>query len=294
MAEVMGFLRAHPTLWNALKLALSAVLAIVVLAIALRLEKKLARRILAKNNKINLRFVESIIRFVMIMLAVSWVVMGSPLTEGFGKVLFQGTAIIGAIAGFAAQPVISDMICGLMISSTRPFEIGDRIELENGTAGIVKDITMRHVVIQTIDTLQLVIPNSKLNGMALTNMSYHTKTRSVHFRFNVGFDTDVELAKAVIRRAVQESPYSIPGKPGAEGSDYGAVYFIECGDSSLVMATTVYFEPTTPSEVVKSDINTRVKQALDANGIEIPYNYVSVVMRDGGKGWTIRGMKNEK
>ena len=46
------------------------------------------------------------------------------------------------------------------------------------------------------------------------------------------------------------------------------------------MATTVYYEPTTPTEVVKSDINTRVKRALDENGIEIPYNYVNVVVNE--------------
>ena len=49
------------------------------------------------------------------------------------------------------------------------------------------------------------------------------------------------------------------------------------------MATTVYFEPTTPTEVVKSDINSRVKRALEESGIEIPYNYVNVVMKETGK-----------
>ena len=44
------------------------------------------------------------------------------------------------------------------------------------------------------------------------------------------------------------------------------------------MATTVYYEPTNPTEAVKDDINSRVKRALDAAGIEIPYNYVTVAM----------------
>ena len=46
------------------------------------------------------------------------------------------------------------------------------------------------------------------------------------------------------------------------------------------MATTVYYEPKSATEAVKSDINTRVKAALDAAGIEIPYSYVNVVMND--------------
>ena len=280
MTELISKLRANPAVWEALTLVLLVVGAAIVVFVALRLERKVARKVLARNNTINLRFVESVVRFVIIFVAVLWVVMSSKVTEPLGRVVFQGTAIIGAIAGFAAQPVISDLICGVMISSAKPFDLGDRIELDNGTAGIVKDITLRHVVIQTIDTVKVVIPNSKLNGMLITNLSYHTTIRSIHFRFNVSYDTDPTRAMAVIRKAVEESPYSIPGKPGENGGEYGPVYFIQYADSSLVMATTVYFEPVTPSEVVKSDINTRVMKALNENGIEIPYNYINVVMNE--------------
>lgn len=114
--------------------------------------------------------------------------------------------------------------------------------------------------------------------MRITNMSTQVGKRSAYFRFNIAYDSDVDRAMAVIRRAVEESPYSIPGKPGEQGGEYGPVYFIEYAASSLVMATTVYYEANHATEVVKSDINARVKRALDKNGIEIPYDYVNVVM----------------
>lgn len=280
MQKIIESLNVHPVVWQAIQLVLTTVAAVLIVMLVLRLERKAATRLLDRKKNINLRFVESVVRFVLILLAVEWVIMSSPLTQSLGKMLFQGTTVIAAIAGFAAQPVIADIICGMMMSATRPFDIGDRIELEDGTAGIVKDITLRHVVIQTIDTVQAIIPNSKLNGMKITNLSFQTLTRSVHFRFNVAYNTDVERAKAVIAQAIQESPLSIPGKPGKDGGTYGPVYFIEYSTSSLVMATTVYFEPTNPSEVVKSDINGRVKRALEDAGIEIPYEYVNVVMSE--------------
>ncbi|MBQ3423627.1 MAG: mechanosensitive ion channel family protein [Clostridia bacterium] len=279
MEELQGLFKTYPTLWQAVKLAVIAAFTIILLVFVLRIEKRVTRKLLEKKNNINLRFVNSIVRFALILLAVQWVVMSSPLTQPFGRILFQGTAIIGAIAGFAAQPVIADLICGLMISATKPFDIGDRIELDDGTSGVVKDITLRHVVVQTIDTVQAVIPNSRLNGMIITNMSYHTAIRSVHMRFNVAYPTDVERAKAVIQSAVRESAYTLP-RAGEEGGAYSPVYFIAYADSSLVMATTVYYSPGHPTETVKDDINTRVKRALDESGIEIPYNYVNVVMSD--------------
>ena len=277
MADILAFIQSYPTVWSAIKLVLTAMLAFIVVYAVLRLEKKVSKKLIAKRNNINLRFVENIVRFIVIFLAVQWVVMSSDLTEPFGRVLFQGTTVIAAIAGFAAQPVIADMICGLMLSVTKPFDIGDRIELEDGRAGIVKDITLRHVTLQEIDTLLLVIPNSKLNGMKITNMSQLRPKRSVHFRFHVAYNADVDRAMAVIADAVRQSPYTVPQTTDGQ---YAPVYFISYGESSLVMATTVYYEPTSRTEVMKSDVNLRVRHALNEAGIEIPYNYVNVVMHE--------------
>jgi small-conductance mechanosensitive channel len=137
---------------------------------------------------------------------------------------------------------------------------------------------MRHVVLQGPDTMELVIPNSKLNGMRLRNMSRPNGLRSIFFQFNVAYHTDVDEASAIIRRAVEESPCAVPGKPGPDGVGYAPVYFLEYTTSSLVLATTVYYTAANSTEAVKSDINTRVKRALEAAGIEIPYNYVNVVV----------------
>ena len=279
MTAFADIFKAYPMLREALNLIFNTVLTIVIVTLVLKLEKKASKRWELTRQNINLRFVESIGRFVLIFLAFQWVIMSSTITQPFGRVLFQGTTLIAAVAGFAAQPVIADLICGLMLSATKPFDIGDRIELEDGKAGIVKDITLRHVTLQEIDTVIHVIPNSKLNGMRITNMSPAPGIRSIHMRFNVAYNADVDKARAIIAEAVRQSPLVVPGKPGPEGSTYGPVYFIEYAASSLVMATTVYYPPTSSTESVRNDVNSRVKRALDENGIEIPYNYINVVMK---------------
>jgi len=282
MSDIVQFFQTHPILWEWLKLALIAVGTTIVLGIVLRVEKRAAHKLLHKRGDINLLFVEKVLRFILIVIGVHFVLFSSSITEPFGRTLFQGTTVLVAVAGFAAQPVIADLICGLMMTSTRPFDLGDRIEMEDGTAGIVKDITMRHVVLQGVDTMEIIVPNSKLNGMLLKNMSRPSKAgmRSIYFKFSVAYHTDMDKAKQVVRDAVEACPYSVPGKNGPNGLDYAPVYFMEYEDSSLVLTTTVYYTPSHPTEVVKSDINTRVKCALEDAGIEIPYNYVNVVFSD--------------
>ncbi len=276
MNTVSNFLKEHEVITEWGYLILYIAIAVVIVLLLLKFEKKIAGKWISKYDGINARFTEKVIRALIIFLAAMWVIMSSRITQSFGSSLFQGTAVLAAIAGFAAKPVLSDMFCGFMLSTTKPFNIGDRIELDDGTAGIVKDITIRHVVLQGIDTLKIVIPNSEINSRRVTNLSHHTKTRSIHFRFQVGLNTNADTAKRVIREAVQESPYSVP----REGEDYSPVYFLDFTDNGLLMATTVYYAPTSPTEVVKDDINSRVKRALEANEIEIPYNYVNVISAD--------------
>ena len=280
MEAINNFLKENQnTLQNVSNLGISIVITGVIVFLLLKLEKTLAKKWISKHDNINSRFTEKVIRSLIIFIGFMWVIMGSPLTQSFGNSLFQGTAVLAAIAGFAAKPILSDMFCGFMISSTRPFNIGDRIELSDGTAGIVKDITVRHVVLQGIDTLRIVIPNSEINSMRVTNLSREPKSRSIHFRFSVGLNTDVEQAKKVIREAIAASPHTRP----REGDQYSPVYFIAYQTNGLEMATTVYYEPTSPTEVVKDDVNSRVKQALDASHIEIPYNYINVLTPEAGQ-----------
>jgi small-conductance mechanosensitive channel len=93
----------------------------------------------------------------------------------------------------------------------------------------------------------------------------------------------VEEACAIVRRTVEECPLAVPGKPGQGKVDYAPVYFLEYAESSLVLATTVYYTAANSTEAVKSDVNTRVKRALESAGIEIPYKYVNVVVSGENK-----------
>ena len=256
-----------------------AAVAAVVCWVLLKVVKVSFQKLRKRNNGLHIRFLEQAVRLLIIVAAV---VLTLSSLGGFSTVwqtFLGGTAIFSGVLAFAGQGVIKDILAGLMISINRPFEIGNRIELEDGTSGIVQDITMRHVVLQLIDTQRLIVPNSRLNEMKLKNFSYHTKTRAANFLFYIGYDSDVEQAMQVILEAIQASPYSVPGKKVNDRDEYAQVYFMAYEESSLRLATTVYYEATHPTEIVITDINLRVNKALKANGIEIPYNYMNVIQK---------------
>ena len=260
--------------------AISAAVILLVAWILTRVNHLIFKKAQMKWQSLHLRFFERIITAILLVVGIILALSVFGGIDSVWKTLLGGTAIVSAVLAFAAQDAIKDILAGLMISIYKPFEIGSRIELEDGTAGVVKDITMRHVVLATIDTQQLVIPNSRLNAMSLRNNSYRSGVRAILFRFHIGYGSDVKKAMEVIRQAVESSPYSMAGKQTERGMEYGPVYFLAYEDSSLQLATTVYYSSKVPSEVVLTDINLRVGDALKENGIEIPFNYINVVQKE--------------
>lgn len=256
------------------ELLIYAVIAIVVTTIILLIYGKFVKNRLKAKNNLTIRFTQNIIRVAIILIAVIWVLVSSTATTDIGKVLFQGTAILGAVFGLAAQPVLGDFFSGIAITLNKPFEIGDWIELENGTAGVVADITPRHVVLRSLGTVEIIVPNSKINALMLKDTSFK-KLRSVKMDFNVAYGTDVDKASEIIKNEIINSELTVPAK----NDEYSEVFFEAFADSSLVLTTIVYFKQSTSGLAVKTDVNKRVNDAFNKEGIEIPFNYVNVVMQ---------------
>jgi len=256
------------------ELLIYAAIAAIVTTIILLIYGKFVKNKLKAKNNLTIRFTQNIIRVAIILIAVIWVLVSSTATTDIGKVLFQGTAILGAVFGLAAQPVLGDFFSGIAITLNRPFEIGDWIELENGTAGVVADITPRHVVLRSLGTVEIIVPNSKINALMLKDTSFK-KLRSVKMDFNVAYGTDVDKASEIIKNEIINSELTVPAK----NDEYSEVFFEAFADSSLVLTTIVYFKQSTSGLAVKTDVNKRVNDAFNKEGIEIPFNYVNVVMQ---------------
>ena len=260
------------------ELLIYTLIAAVVTTIVLMIYNRFVKRKLKEKNNLTVHFTQNIIRTAIILVAAIWVLVSSSATTDIGKVLFQGTAIAGAVFGLAAQPVLGDFFSGIAIAINKPFEIGDWIELEDGTAGVVADITSRHVVLKGLGTVDIVVPNSKINALIIRDTSFK-KLKSVKMSFNVAYGTDIEKASEVIRNVVIDSELTVPS---GKDDDYGPVFFESFADSSLVLSMIIYYKQSTSGLAIKSEINKRVNDAFTEAGIEIPFNYVNVVMKDNG------------
>jgi len=264
--------------WNILAWIGIVVFVLLMVVLLTRLNKLIFKRIQKKNDGLHLLFLQHLISVFIVVGSIVLVVSSFAGIKSVWTTIFGGTAIVSAVVAFAAQDVIKDVLAGLMLSIHRPFEVGDRISLQDGTAGIVEEMTLRHVVLIGVESLRYVVPNSVINAMRLNNYSFKNTIRSVVFQFPVAYTSDLEFVKKVISQAVEDSEYTTAGYVDRHGDKrYGSVLFMSINERAFVMQVTAYYEPVVNTETVIDDVNTRVRNALRANGIEIPHNYVNVV-----------------
>ncbi len=256
---------------------------LLLLALANMVMGAVRRRTLGRSI-VQRRLLLQLVNFALIVVCATELAETVKPELNIASTVLTGSALIVAILGFAAQPVIADIICGLLISIHKPFEIGDRIIVEGQTPGVVEDITLRHTVLKIYDDHRVIIPNNVMNSKVVTNTSYQMPDRrGMNMSFSVSYDTDVRKAIEVIRDCVAASPYTLTVTTDGLREDSGPVYFSQYGDSALILKTTIWVARTTNGNIAQTDVNLRVLDAFRKYGIEIPYPYFNIVQFQGQK-----------
>lgn len=203
-------------------------------------------------------FFASIIRYLIIV-----VVVIAVLTR-FGVETTSLVAALGAMTlavGLALQGTLANVAAGVMIVFFRPYRIGDFVDI-SGTMGTVKDINLFLTELSTPDNKQIIVPNGRSWGNVITNFSSYP-TRRVDFTFSVDYDTDLELAREVIRQ-VLEADARVHTDPAV---------FVELSsfaDSSIDFVARGWVN-SPDFWPVFWDMNRRIKLAFDVAGISIPF-----------------------
>ena len=170
------------TFWQAHGDEVSAAIALLVaIAIAVafdrlvlgrgaRMAEKVGAPAVSRQAKTRLRLVRRLVFLTIIGIGVALALSQFTKIERLATGVLASTAVLGLIAGFAAQHVLANFVAGVMLAITQPVRIGDKIELEQGT-GRVRDITLTYTSIDFPDGRVLIVPNETLMTTPLFNHS---------------------------------------------------------------------------------------------------------------------------
>ena len=180
-----------------------------------------------------------------------------------------GAGVAGVAIGFAAKDTLSNLIAGVLLIIDRPFEVGDRIEVWNApsgsaTWGDVIDIGLRATKIKTTDNIVIIIPNNEIMLRDIINYTIISEKIRVRINIGVAYDTDLPKAKKLILKIAKETEWVSDDPPSK-------VVVRNFGESSVDLQLRVWIDDARQRMNTISYITDRVKEAFDAEGIEIPY-----------------------
>ena len=113
---------------------------------------------------------------------------------------FMGVAGVGI--GLALQGVLGNMVAGLVIIFSKPFRVGEYIEVA-GVSGQVKHIELFSTMLLHTDMSHVMIPNRKLVGEIMHNYGH---IRQLDLGVGVGYGTDMESALKIVRDILAANP----------------------------------------------------------------------------------------
>ncbi|WP_058828312.1 mechanosensitive ion channel family protein [Haloferax sp. Q22] len=175
-----------------------------------------------------------------------------------------GAGFLGIVVGMAARQTLGALIAGFVIMFSRPFEIGDWVEVGDHE-GIVTEITVVNTRIQTFDGEFVMIPNDVVSSESLVNRSRKGRLR-LDVEVGVDYETDLDRAADVAQSAVEDldEVLSVP-KPQVVAKQFG--------DSAVVLGVRPWIDRPSARRWWRARTATisAVSEAFAEEDITIPF-----------------------
>jgi small conductance mechanosensitive channel len=208
-------------------------------------------------------FLSSVVHIALtILLVISIVGALGVETTSFAALL----ASAGVAVGMALSGQLQNFAGGVIILLLRPYKIGDFVEA-GGVSGTVKAIQIFNTVLTTADNKVITVPNGTISNGVLVNYS-QMDTRRVDWTFGVEYGSDVEKVKACVNRILAADARIL--KDPAVFIALGAL-----ADSSVNVTVRAWVKSADYWDVF-FDINQKVYEQFNAEGIEFPFPQLTV------------------
>lgn len=224
------------------------------------------------------QFIDSVLKFGLYALLIIMIAMNFGVESSSVAALL---ASAGVAIGLAVQGSLSNFAGGVLILVLKPFEVGDYIIVtQEGIEGTVKEIQVFYTKLATVDNQRVVVPNSILTGNSLTNVTARPE-RQLDLKIGISYDSDLKKAKEIIEGM-------LAADPTIKQDEDVRVFVDSLGESAVVIGLRAWVA-TEDYWSTRWRLLEQIKVTFDEEGIEIPYNQLTVHLKGEGE-----GQKNEE
>ena len=254
----------------ALDTLLSGIITFLVCYIAIRIIKTLMGKMLARATRLDVPVKNLISKLVITLL---WALTIIIVAGAFGinaTSLVAVLSVAGLALSLSIQGLLTNFFSGIMLHINKPFKDGDFVELGD-KVGTIKNIGFFNTVMNTLDNVNIIIPNGDLTAAAVKNYSSEPQRR-VDLTFSTSYDAPTETVKEAIMEVIKADPriYSDPA-PFVRLLSYDA--------SSIKYVVRVWVN-NPDYWGVYFDLNENVRESFAKHGVEMSYDHINVHMID--------------
>ena len=210
--------------------------------------------------------------FVWIMILMFYAHM-IPALDRLATALLASVSVASVVFGLAAQSTLSNFVAGFSLIFYRPFRLGDKLQINAPggiETGVVEDVSLGYTMLKTYDNRRVIISNASISSATMINLSAKEQRTMAIIPISIGYDCDIDEARALIIE-VASGLSDIEEVVGCPVTNLGA--------SSVDFSLRVWCADSGVAAGVKNSMLEAVKKRFDAAGIEIPYAYQNVVVK---------------
>lgn len=263
-------------------LILAAIVAVITFVVI-----KVIKHFLRDKMQGNTRIFYHLIQIIILIIAASIVLMTIDPLKEIGTTILASSGFAGMVVGLAGQQALGNLFSGISISVSKPFLVGEYIEILNfnpPVAGIVKEIGLRHTTILDTSNKTIVVPNSIIDQEILRTI--HTlegDSVCTYLFVGISYDSDLEKAIQIMSETCAAHPNTLDTRTHKDkdnGIPKVVVYVTDMLDSTIQLRASVWAKDTSTGYATLSDLRQSVKKAFAENGIDIPYPYRNIVIKN--------------
>lgn len=261
-------------LWSLAGLLIGIALTLLAVYIVNKIAIKSFQEIVRRQPKLEtmLTLMRRLIDLCVILICMM-IVIFTLFPELLGVIgsVFVAAGFASIVIGLAAQSSLSNIISGVITSISQPFSMGDSLMFRDEFCQ-VEDIRLMHTILRTWDNRRLVVPNSVLQNEVIINYSMKDTSVLVPVFVQVSYESDIDKAMQIMTDIAAKHPDCLP----AEGLPSAVVMDLE--DSGIKLRVLSQAKDQSTAFSMTRDLLLQIKREFDANGVEIPYPKVQLVL----------------
>jgi len=190
--------------------------------------------------------------------------------------MVAGLGITGLAVALALQGTLTNFFAGVNVLTDGSIRVGDFIELEGGTRGVVDQIGWRTTRIRMLADNMVLIPNSRLADNITTNYNYPGDEMSVYVELGAGYSSDLD---EVERITVEIAKQVLSETEGSVITYQPSIWYTDFGESNINFWVVMRAHSYLDSWLVKHNFIKAVRRRYREENIEISFPARTVYMR---------------